>query len=187
VGEPASLCVVRGADPWTPVLVELLLEEGWAVVHSSEDLARGQRADAWVNPMIRPLDDGVAHWDALEELEAESEAAWRTVRDGGSIINLISVFNAFTDVESGTAPAVHAAAAMLTKTHATQLAGRGTRANAVAVVERDDAALHRIPLRRYPSPLDIAEAIVFLASADASYVTGEVLAVDGGLGAHQLF
>jgi 3-oxoacyl-[acyl-carrier protein] reductase len=41
--------------------------------------------------------------------------------------------------------------------------------------------LANIPLRRAGTPSDVAKAVVFLASEDASYITGQVLAIDGGL------
>ncbi|GAA3220302.1 hypothetical protein GCM10010468_44810 [Actinocorallia longicatena] len=76
-------------------------------------------------------------------------------------------------------------------------AGEGIRINALApgltrtrmtAGVRDDPALSevavgRIPLRRWAEPREQAEAIWFLASPAASYITGTVLAVDGGIGA----
>jgi 3-oxoacyl-[acyl-carrier protein] reductase len=80
-----------------------------------------------------------------------------------------------------------------TKAVARELAGRGVTANAVApgFVQTDmTAALppaaaeelkRRIPLGRLGTPRDVAEVVVFLASAEAGYVTGQVIPVDGGM------
>jgi NAD(P)-dependent dehydrogenase (short-subunit alcohol dehydrogenase family) len=84
---------------------------------------------------------------------------------------------------------------MLTRSLAIALASRGVRVNAVApglvdtpltrrlfvTSDRFDARVReKVPLGRAAHPEEIAEAIVFLASDDAGYMTGETLVVDGG-------
>ena len=48
-------------------------------------------------------------------------------------------------------------------------------------IEVKEAALPSIPLRRFGLPADIAAAVAFITSEEASYITGQVLAVDGGM------
>lgn len=82
----------------------------------------------------------------------------------------------------------------MTKSAAKELARYGIRVNAVAPVaatkmtekirtdeKLSDQYLRQIPLRRFGEPEEIAAAFVYLASDEASYVTGQVLSIDGGL------
>jgi len=81
----------------------------------------------------------------------------------------------------------------LTKTAAKELGSRGVTVNAVApgFIETEmtknlsDASkeqfLEHILLKRVGLPEDVASAVVFLASDDAAYITGQVLSVDGGM------
>ena len=81
----------------------------------------------------------------------------------------------------------------MTKTMAKEFASRGVRVNAVApgFVETDmteilpekikENMLNSIPLGRMGKAQEIANAISFLASDDASYITGQILQVDGGM------
>jgi 3-oxoacyl-[acyl-carrier protein] reductase len=81
----------------------------------------------------------------------------------------------------------------LSKSLAREVAGRGVRVNAIApgFIASDmtnampdaakDAMLGLIPLKRAGTPGDIAETALFLASDGSAYITGQVIAVDGGM------
>jgi len=81
----------------------------------------------------------------------------------------------------------------LTKSLARELASRGITVNAIApgLIETDmtgalsdeirQAILQKIPIGKLGQPDDIAGAVAYLASAEAKYVTGQVLTVDGGM------
>ena len=114
-------------------------------------------------------------------------------RSTGKIINVSSVAGKTGDITSapGYGPS-KAAIDALTKTLALQLAGYGINVNAVAphAIETEMSAqwseekrksiIEAIPLRRLGKPEDVAEAVVFLASDKASFITGEILDVNGG-------
>ncbi|MBO6002093.1 MAG: SDR family oxidoreductase, partial [Mailhella sp.] len=81
----------------------------------------------------------------------------------------------------------------LTKSAAKELGGRSVRVNAVApgFIETDMTAglpedvreryASSIPLKRFGTPQDVADAVSFLASPRSAYVTGQVISVNGGL------
>ena len=81
----------------------------------------------------------------------------------------------------------------ITKSAAKELASRGITVNAVApgFIETDmtdvlsdtvkESLLHEIPLKRMGEPKDVANAVLFLASDQSAYITGQVIHVDGGL------
>jgi 3-oxoacyl-[acyl-carrier protein] reductase len=115
---------------------------------------------------------------------------------GGAIVNIASA-NAFKN-ESPEAPynASKAALVSLTKAFAHELGHLGIRANCVAPGEtitseaeermtpdderREREYLRRIPMRRAGRPEEQAAAVLFLASDDASFISGETIVVDGG-------
>jgi 3-oxoacyl-[acyl-carrier protein] reductase len=114
-------------------------------------------------------------------------------RRRGAIINISSAAASKPGRGQSNYAAAKAGLEGFTKAMAVELAPKGIRVNAVApgVIEsamtraiRDaagDVILDRIPLRRFGTPEDVAGAVAFLASPAATYITGEVLHVDGGL------
>jgi 3-oxoacyl-[acyl-carrier protein] reductase len=112
---------------------------------------------------------------------------------GGAIINVTSVVGEMGNAGQSAYAAAKAGQIGLTKAIARELASRNIRVNAVApgYIDTDmTAALpaaaktkltEMIPLTRLGTAADVASAVAFLASDQASYVTGEVLRVNGGM------
>jgi 3-oxoacyl-[acyl-carrier protein] reductase len=112
---------------------------------------------------------------------------------GGRIINITSVSGQAGQTGQANYSAAKAGLIGLTKATARELASRGITCNAVAPgfvlteLTRDlaqplqDEITSRTPLGRFGTPEEIANAVAFLASDEAAYITGQVLAVDGGL------
>ena len=111
----------------------------------------------------------------------------------GRIINITSVSGVAGNAGQANYSASKAGRIGLTKSVAKELASRNITANAIAPGfvktemtdvlsdEVKEAAMKQIPLGRFAEPEDIANAAVFLASDMASYITGQVLLVDGGM------
>ena len=111
----------------------------------------------------------------------------------GRIVNLSSVVGLHGNAGQVNYAASKAGVIGMTKSLAKELASRGVTVNAVApgFIATDmtaampdaarEAALASIPLQHLGTPEDVAKAVAFLASDEAAYVTGQVLAVDGGM------
>jgi 3-oxoacyl-[acyl-carrier protein] reductase len=139
-------------------------------------------------------------WDAVLRINLKgaflcSKAAIRPMmrQRYGRIVNLTSVAGQVGNAGQANYAASKGGIIGLTKSMARELGSRGITVNAVApgFIETRltdaipenlrDLALQQIPLGRFGRPEEIAEAIVFLASPEAGYITGAVLSVDGGM------
>ena len=112
---------------------------------------------------------------------------------GGSIINIASVVGIMGNAGQANYTASKGGVIALTKTTAKELGSRNIRCNAVAPgfiqskmtdVLPDDvkkAYMDTIPLKRFGTADDIAKAVAWLAGDEASYVTGQVISVNGGM------
>ncbi|MBN1212106.1 MAG: 3-oxoacyl-[acyl-carrier-protein] reductase [candidate division Zixibacteria bacterium] len=126
-------------------------------------------------------------------LTTRAAAKFMMKQRSGRIINISSVVGLIGNAGQVNYSASKAGLIGLTKSSARELASRGVTINAVApgFIETEmtrklsesarENLISQITLNRLGTPDDIASAVLFLASDDASYITGQVLAVDGGI------
>lgn len=143
-----------------------------------------------------------AEWDEVLEINLRgtfftAREAARAMTDGGAIVTIASTAALQPDADEPTAPynASKAGVVALTRQLAVELAPRRIRVNTVCPgvidtpmlrVMDDPEAGERflregVPLQRLGAPAEVAQAIAFLASDAAAYITGVALPVDGGL------
>ena len=150
-----------------------------------DDLIMRMSVDAWTEVLETNL------FGAFYALKACTRPMLRA--RGGRIINITSVSGQAGQMGQANYSSAKAGLIGLTKATARELASRGITANAVApgfvltelTQDLPDALkaeiTARTPLGRFGTPEEIANAVAFLASDEAAYITGQVLAVDGGL------
>ena len=142
-----------------------------------------------------------------EQFDINIKGAYFTIQkalpllnDGASIILNTSVVNRKGTAGASAYAATKAALRSLARTTAAELAGRGIRVNTVApgpivtpifgrtglpkeaIDEFAKEIVAQVPMKRFGQPEEVAGAVAFLASQDASYITGVEINVDGGLG-----
>jgi 3-oxoacyl-[acyl-carrier protein] reductase len=156
---------------------------------------------AWASPNAHFLEMDEAHWDTVIQTNLKSvflccsRAAHIMVDQGraGSIVNISSFAAARAHRQMAAYDATKGGMEALTRTISLDLAPFGIRVNVVGPgaihteeyePEGEEGRRKRgetVPLGRVGYPADIAGAVAFLASDDASYITGQVLYVDGGM------
>lgn len=139
-------------------------------------------------------------WDAVIDLNLRgaflvTKAAMRPMvkQRGGRIVNVSSVAGVAGNAGQANYASAKAGLIGFTKTVAREMASRNITCNAVApgfvptdlttalLKQMEETILKQIPLGRFGTVEDVANAIAFLASDEASYITGQVLVVDGGM------
>ncbi len=203
LAEAAAELAAAGQTRAHPILCDVSIPEQVDAM-IAEATARLGRVDALVNNAgvadFGPIEDtSFARWRAVMDTNLDgvflcSQAATPALKAAkGAIVNIASISGLRASTLRVAYGTSKAAVIQLTKQQAAELGEYGIRANcvapgpvrtklAMAVHSQDiiDAYHDAIPLNRYGSEDEIAEVIVFLCSDKASYVTGQVVASDGG-------
>lgn len=203
--QDALEATAAGIDGETAVFAANAGEPDQAAACVAATVERFGRVDVLVNnaatnPYYGPtLDISESQFDKTVQVNWKGPLVWSRLvweasmkEGGGSIVNVASIGGLSVEPTIGIYNGTKAALLHLTRTLAAELAPQ-VRVNAVApglvrtdmaraLWERDEEAIAgRIPMKRLGEPADIADAVVFLASDAASWVTGHTMVVDGGM------
>lgn len=176
--------------------------------YTSGDESRSQAitaAGASVSPSTAFLYLPVEQWQPVLDVNLTGtmlavQAAGKQMlsQGGGSIVTIASIAALAGEAGSLAYSVSKAGVWMLTKMAATALASEGVRVNAIgpgyvdtnmtkiigSIPDFSQMLLEQIPMRRFGTPPEIANVALFLASDEASYVTGELFIADGGFYTH---
>ncbi len=187
---------------------DLIIKADISDLKAAEDIVKGTferfgRLDALINNAGQTLDKPLLRI-TQEDLENHfktnlfsafilSRSALKYFKDGGVIVNVSSVVGIIGNSWQTAYSASKAGLIAFTKSLAKEMGSRGIRVVAVApgFIETPMTEnlpehvkkkyLENIPLRRFGKPEEVAEVIAFLVSDRASYISGQVIIVDGGL------
>ena len=190
------LCEAVQADVGDAAQADNLVARSIVVTGSLDILVSnaGIARDALLVRMTDEKWDDVLRTNLTGAFNVTRAAARQMMRQRfGRIVLISSIVGRGGNAGQANYAASKAGVIALAKTAAKELGSRGVTVNVVApgFVETDmtssldnvvvSSYLASIPLRRAGTPGDVAKAVVFLASEEASYITGQVLGVDGGL------
>jgi NAD(P)-dependent dehydrogenase (short-subunit alcohol dehydrogenase family) len=181
---------VTSEDGWSSVVADL---EGWTTLVTSAGAAlRAPLADTSVDDLRRLLDLNV-----IGTFLGVRAAARSMTGPGASIVTIASLRGIEATAQLGAYGASKAAVTLMSRVAALELAGSDIRVNTICpgsiatpITDRPDfdgtdweAYVASIPLARRGTAEEVAQAALFLASADSAYVTGTELVIDGGTAA----
>ena len=200
---PAGNHVVAAGDYSDPVIVDrvgTMLKERWGGLHALVNCAG-------VTSTTHPIDTPIEHWREVFETIFNgavygSRMAAGLMADGGRVVHVTSIHGERVEVGSSSYAVAKAALNQYCRALALELASRNILVNAIAPgfvdtpmsvgpdgvnelhtewFRKNYVDGHHLPLKRAASPAEIAGVAYFLAGPDASYITGQVITVDGGL------
>ncbi|MEW6742446.1 MAG: 3-oxoacyl-[acyl-carrier-protein] reductase [Planctomycetota bacterium] len=192
-GGQAEAFTVDVADPGAVNALVDRIYETWGRIDILVNNA-GVTRDSWLMRMTDEDFDRVVAVNLKGMFNFSRAAAQYMVKArSGRIVNMSSVVGLMGNAGQVNYAAAKAGVVGLTKALARELAPRGVTVNAIApgfiqtdmtahfAEEKREQVLKMIPLARLGTPADVAPVVLFLCSDLAAYVTGQVLAVDGGM------